>query len=230
MDVVHIDHTPCDLLVVTTIGGERFVDRPYITLAICAWSCCVVGYDLSFDPPAVPGLFTALRDMLQRQKRMPNRVVVDRGGEFGSLAFEELAAACEFDPVRRPPERPKFGSPVERMFDTVNTQLVHNLEGNTQLLKNPRSMSREVDPSGRALWTFEEFDRVLRMFLFETYPSQPHLGLGGQTPRERFEAGLRTVGSGRVLSSSALHELEFLLWPTREAGYGQGQPAVRDHR
>ena len=218
MDVIHVDHTQCDVLLVSTIGAECFVERPYITLAFCPWSCCVVGYDLSFDPPATSGVFMTLRDMFERQKRLPNRVVVDRGAEFGAIAFEELAAACEFDPVRRPPGRPKFGSAIERMFDTLNTQLVHNLHGNTQLLRNPRRMSRDVDPSGRALWTFEDFDRVLRMFLFETYPSQPHRGLGGQTPRERFDSGLRTVGSGRVLSPRARQDVAFLLWPPAPRG------------
>ena len=224
LDVIYVDHTQCDVLMWMMYGTEWFVERPNLTLATCGWSSCAVGYDLSFDPPATSGLFMAIRDVLRRHKRRPNRVVVDRAGEFGSIAFEELAAAAEFDPVRRPPGKPKFGSPVERMFDTVNTQLIHNLAGNTQLLKNPRSMSREVDPSGRALWTLEEFDRVLRMFLFETYPSQPHRGLGGQTPRERFEAGLRTVGSGRVLSASALHELEFLLWPPARRGTATVNP------
>ena len=108
MDVVHVDHTQGDVLLVTTLGTERFVERPYITLVYCPWSYCVVGYDLSFDPPATSGVFVALRDMFSRQKRFPNRVVVDRGGEFGAIAFEELAAACEFDPVRRPPGMPRF--------------------------------------------------------------------------------------------------------------------------
>ena len=218
MDVIQVDNTVGDILLTVTIGSYTFTERPYIGLALCPWSCCPVGYDLSFDPPSTAGFFVVMRDVLERQNRLPNRVVADRATEFGSVAAEEFAAAAEIDLMRRPPGMPKFGSAIERMFDTVNTQFIHNLQGNTQLLQNPRRMSRDVDPSGRALWTFQEFDRVLRKFLFETYPSQPHRGLDGQTPRERFDAGLRTVGTGRVLSAAALHELTFLLWPPAPRG------------
>ena len=78
-----------------------------------------------------------LRDLYERQGRFPNRLVVDRASWFGSTALDALCAATFMQKVQRPPGHPKFGTPVERMLGTTNSQVVHLLAGNTQLLKDP---------------------------------------------------------------------------------------------
>ena len=216
LDVVHIDHTLLDVFVQVGPDPDGVPQRLWLTVAICAWSRSILGYDLSFDAPAVGGLLTTMRDLFRRHERIPNRVVVDRGPEFGSRAFEELCAACEINKLDRPSGRPKFGAVIERMFDTVNTQLVHVLSGNTQLLQNPRGMSREVDPRRDVIWRLPELDDALRRFLFDVYPCQPHRGLDGMTPRARFEQGVRMVGAGRPLPETS--DIRFLLWPPSRRG------------
>ena len=216
MDVVHIDHTELDVLVRVGPGLDTEPERLWLTLAICAWSRSIVGYDLGFDAPGTAGVFTAVRDMFARQHRVPNRIVVDRGPEFGSIAFDQLCAACNIDNVRRPPGQPKFGSVVERMFGTTNTQFVHALRGNTQLLKEPRRMSRDVAPAQDAIWRLPDLDAALQHFLFEFYPRMPHAGLGGMTPHDRFQQGVETVGSSRRVPESS--DLRFLLWPPLRRG------------
>ena len=173
LDLVHIEHARLDVLVRVGPGPDAVTERLWLTLVMCAWSRCVVGYDLSFASSAVAGPLTALHDTFERQGRMPNRIVVDYGPEFESVAFDELCAAWLIYKVRRSPGRPKFGFPVERMFGTINTQLVHVLRGNTQLLKEPGKMSREVDPARDAIWRLPELDTALQRFLFEVYPRQP---------------------------------------------------------
>ena len=216
MDIVHIDHTELDVLVRVGVGFAATKERLWLTLATCVWSRCVVGYDLSFDPPAVAGLFTAMRDVLHRQKRLPNQVVVDGGSEFDSVAFDQLCAACLIEKRKRPPSRPKFGSVIERTFGTTNTQFVHALRGNTQLLKEPRGLSRDAAPAQDAIWRLSELDPALRRFLFDLYPRQPHSRLGGMTPQARFEQGRATVGRGRRVSESS--DIRFLLWPPYRRG------------
>ena len=93
----------------------------------------------------------------------------------------------------------------------MNKQLIHVLSGNTQLLRDPRRMSREVDPACDAVWSLEDFDTLLRRYLFEEYPSIPHAGLGGMTPAERFKQGAETLAVGHPLPDSP--DLRFLLWP-----------------
>lgn len=224
MDTVHIDHTRLDILIRYGPSHDEVLERPWLTLVLCSWSRCVVGYDLSFDAPSIHGLFTALRDTFDRQGRMPNRVVVDRGPEFGSVAFDQLCAACDVLKVERPPGRPRFGSVVERAFLTVNTQIVHLLRGNTQLRKDPRRMSREVAPEREAVWSLPDFDDMLQRFIFEDYPSMPHAGLNGMTPRERFEQGRALMGSGRTPSDTQQSDIRFLLWPPAKRGRATVHP------
>ena len=211
LDVVHIDHTQLDLGVRYGLIADSRVDRPWLTIAVCAWSRRVVGYDLSFDAPSIYGLFTTMRDLYHRQWRMPNRVLVDRGSEFNSIAFEQLCAACMIDKRSRPPGMPRFGATIERLFGTINVYFVHALEGNTQLLKNPRQLTPAVDPAKHAVWSFERLDTRIRELLFNTYPALPHSGLDGQTPEERYEVGRKTVGAGRAQANTP--ELQFLLHP-----------------
>ena len=217
LDIVHIDHTQLDVLVRYGTGDTYALARPWVSIALCAWSRCVVGYDVSFDSPATAGLFTTLRDLYVRHGRMPNAVVVDRGAEFGSIAFEELCAACSIQKIERPPGRPRFGSPIERFFHTLNTQFVHLLAGNTQLLKDPRQMSSEVDPARDAVWRLDELDQELSRFLFNLYPAQPHRGLNNMAPGERFEQGRELVGTGQALPPNS-PEVHFLLWPPSKRG------------
>ena len=216
MDIVHIDHTKIDLLVRVGLGADAPTARLWLTVAICAWSRCAVGYDLAFDAPAVPAVFTAVRHMFHRQGCIPNRIVIDGGAEFHSVAFDKLCAACEIDKLQRPPGRPKFGAVMERLFGTTNTQFLHALRGNTQLLKAPRRMSRDVDPARNAIWRFADLDAALHHFLFDVYSRQPHDGLDGMTPHAKFELGSETVGLGRPVPASP--DLRFLLWPPCRRG------------
>ena len=211
LDVVHLDATQLDLWVRYGPPDEPLLLRPWITVALCAWSRRVVGYALSFDPPSVYTLFMVLRDLLERQRVAPNRIVVDRGAEFASVDFETTCAAYVIEIMSRPPGRPRFGALVERFFHTLNKHLVHTLSGNTQLLKDPRRMTKAVDPARDAPWSLEDFDPFLLRYLFEDYPNIPHEGLGDITPADRFREGEQTLPVGHPLPDSP--DLRFMLWP-----------------
>ena len=211
LDVVHIDATQLDLRVRYGPPDEPLLLNPWLTVALCAWSRRVVGYALSFDPPSVYTLFMVLRDLLERRRVAPNRIVVDRGAEFASVDFETTCAAYVIEIMSRPPGRPRFGALVERFFHTLNKHLVHTLSGNTQLLKDPRRMTKAVDPAHDAPWSLDGLDRFLRRYLFEDYPNTPHEGLRDMTPADRFREGEQTLPVGHPLPDSP--DLRFMLWP-----------------
>ena len=211
LDVVHVDATQLDLWVRYGPLDEPLLLRPWLTVALCAWSRSVVGQALSFDPPSVYTLFMVLRDVLERQGVAPNRIVVDRGPEFASVDFETACAAYGIEIMRRPPGRPRFGALVERFFHTLNKSFIHTLSGNTQLLKEPRRMTKAVDPACDTPWTLKDFDQFLRRYLFEEYPNLPHDGVGGMTPAERSRQGEQTLPVGHPLPDSP--DLRFMLWP-----------------
>ena len=84
--------------------------------------------------------------------RLPQILVVDGGSEFQSVYFETLLARYECTKKTRPAAKPRFGSVCERLFQTTNTQFVHNLKGNTQITRLVRQVTPAVNPRGQAVW------------------------------------------------------------------------------
>ena len=62
-------------------------------------------------------------------------LVVDGGKEFHSIYFDTLLAKYKVTKAQRPGAKPKFGSVCERIFGTTNSEFIHNLLGNTQIMK-----------------------------------------------------------------------------------------------
>ena len=153
-DLVHVDHTQVDVFL--RVGGgagtEPFLERPWYTQASCAWSRRVLGYWLSFDAPSWVSVSMVMRDLVRRNGCTPRVVMVDGGSEFDSVVFGTLCAANVMEKRDRPPGEPRYGAVCERFFGTTNKQFVHTVLGNTQNLKEPRAMSRDVDPRKAAVW------------------------------------------------------------------------------
>jgi putative transposase len=120
-------------------------------------------------------------------------LVIDGGPEFQSIYFETLLARYECIKKTRPPAKARFGSVVERAFGTTNTQFIHNLQGNTQITRNVRQVTKSVDPRRLATWTLMELHERLSQYLFEVYETIEHPALG-QSPREAFRKGFEETG------------------------------------
>ncbi|MTJ50941.1 DDE-type integrase/transposase/recombinase, partial [Dolichospermum sp. UHCC 0259] len=121
--IVHIDHTQLDIELRSQATG-RNLGRPWLTLLIDAYSRRIMSVYLTFDPPSY-------RSCIQRFGRFPQTVVVDGGKEFHSIYFDTLLARYHCIKKTRPGGKPRFGSVIERLFGTTNTEFVYNLLGNT---------------------------------------------------------------------------------------------------
>jgi len=176
LDRVHVDHTEWDVEVVDSETGGP-LGRLWLSLAVDAYTGRVVAHVLQFDPPNIVSNVLLFRDLVRRQHRFPATLVVDNGADFRSQYVQELAAAYTFQIDYRPPGGAKWGSPVERMFGLINTDLTHGLRGNTQISKVPR-ISGEMDAKDRAVWTLADLDRILETYLYETYNNRPNASQG----------------------------------------------------
>ncbi|MHC5717816.1 MAG: hypothetical protein ACYTX0_38350 [Nostoc sp.] len=83
-----------------------------------------------------------LRILVQRFGRFPSNIVVDGGKEFHSIYFDTLLARYHCTKKTRPGGKPRFGSVIERLFGTTNTEFIYNLLGNTQASKQPRQLTK----------------------------------------------------------------------------------------
>ena len=191
-EVVHLDHTELDVGLIDSQTGHCF-GRPWATFLTDAFSRRLLAVYLTFDEPSYRTCMMTLRECVHRHNRLPELVVVDWGPEFESIYFETLLARYECSKATRPPAKPRFGSVIERLFNTANTTFVHNLAGNTQVMKNVRQVTQSVDPRGHAVWTLGELYVQLRRWAYEVYDTSEHETLG-QTPKQAFEEGLLRGG------------------------------------
>lgn len=192
-EVVHIDHTLLDVELVDSQTRHHF-GKPWATFLTDAFSRRILAVYLTFDEPSYRSCMMVLRECVHRYHRFPELVVVDWGPEFESIYFETLLARYECSKASRPKARPRFGSVIERLFNTANTTFIHNLAGNTQIMKHVRQVTKSVNPREHAIWTLGTLYAALRCWAYEVYDTIEH-GTLKQTPKEVFETGLLRSGA-----------------------------------
>jgi putative transposase len=222
-EIAHIDHTQSDVWAVCSQSG-RVLGRPWVSLLTDAFSRRILALHITFDPPSYRSCMMIVRECVRRHARLPQILVLDGGKEFESSYFEALLARFEITKKSRPPAKARFGSTCERIFGTANKQFFHCLQGNTQLPRNARQITKSVDPRNHALWALKELHRALSEYAYEIYDTMHHPALG-QSPREALDAALTHTGS-RAHRRLA-YDRDFLIatLPTTRKGTAKISPA-----
>src|SRR5438874_819705 len=83
----------------------------------------------------------------------------------------------------RPGAQPRFGSVIERLFGTTNTEFIHTLRGNTQATQHPRLLTPAVDPTRQAIWSLADLYGYLCTWAYDVYDQAVHEALG-TSPRD----------------------------------------------
>jgi len=206
---VHIDHTQLDVFVeIRGRGGRVFKRRPWLTLAIDAETRAAIGFYLSIHAPSTVSCMMVIRDMVHRFQRTPSTIVVDNGREFLSDAFDALCHLLAITLQRRPAHQARFGAVIERLFGTLNTEFIHNLEGNSKALRNVRMTTMSVDPRRAELKTFAQLHALLDEFLFRDYNFRLHPA-HDHAPIEYMH--LRFAATGRRLSRLTPYDTDFYI-------------------
>lgn len=198
-EIAHIDHTLLDEEFVCSYTGRK-LGRALASIMTDAFSRRFLAVYVTFDPPGYRSCMMLIRECVRRFGRLPQTVVVDGGKEFESTYFETLLARYECTKKTRPPAESRFGSVCERLFGTLNTRFLNNLQGNTQIMRNVRQVTKSVNPKNHAIWTLGSFYTRFKEFAYEVYDTIDHPALGC-TPREMFALGMRQSGnrSSRII-------------------------------
>ncbi|MBK4723075.1 DDE-type integrase/transposase/recombinase [Azospirillum sp. YIM DDC1] len=204
LDVVQIDHTLLDLILV----DEEFrqpIGRPWLTLAIDVFSRMVVGYHISLDAPSAFGVGLCLchaflpkeaeLDRLGIKGEWPvwgimTKIHADNGKDFRSATLKRSCEEYGIDIQWRPVRTPHFGGHIERLMGTVAKE-IHALPGTT--FANPKQRG-EYDSDARSIMTLPEIRRWLVQFIVGVYHKREHRGIG-MPPIERWREGI--LGNGR---------------------------------
>jgi putative transposase len=93
----------------------------------------------------------------------------------------------------RPAGEPRYGAVMERLFGTTTTQLFNNLEGNKELLKHFRSVTKSFQPKKHARWTMPAIHGALDFFYSRLYGKESHPA-HGEPPVDFFDRRLEETG------------------------------------
>jgi putative transposase len=199
LDVAHLDHTELDIELVSARTG-RSLGKPWVTFLTDAFSRRLLAAYLTYDPPSYRSCMMILRECVSRYGRLPQTIVVDGGPDFQSTYFETLLTYYGAEKKTRPGAKPRYGSVIERLFGTANTQFVYNLTGNTQIMKQVRQVTKSIAPRKQAVWTLGDLYTYLCIWAYDVYDQQIHPALG-MSPRDAFAMGMTLGGSRQHLAT-----------------------------
>ena len=190
---VHIDHTVLDIELKSRRTGKT-LGRPWLTLVIDAFCRRVLCIFITFDAPSRVSVFMALRALVKRWGRLPEMVMTDNGKDLISMDIRNFFISLGVDCRYRPAAQPRYGAFMERFFGTLNTQLLHNLNGNTKILRNVRQATQSHLPKNLADWNLENLYSVIEAWLELEYDQHQHPSLG-MSPKEAFDKAQRETGN-----------------------------------
>lgn len=169
------DHTLLDVLVLDE-GGKPM--RPWLTTVLDDHSRAVAGYMVFLGAPCVLNTCLVLRHAIWRKADpawpvcgVPDVLYVDHGSDFTSRHLDRAAADLRFRLVYSAVARPQGRGKVERLFGTLNTELLRELPGHLV----------EGKAASTPTLSLARLDRAIGAFIADTYHVRVH-GEIGQTP------------------------------------------------
>jgi putative transposase len=208
------DHTQLDIIILDANGDEA---RPWLTTVLDDHSRAVAGYMVFLGAPSALNTSLALRQAIWRKARpdwpvcgIPDVLHVDHGADFTSIHLEQAAADLRFQLIYSAVARPQGRGKIERLFGTINTELLPELPGNIQAGK----------PTLRPRLSLPELDAVIGSFIVTNYNARVHGAVGaspvaawrgaGWLPRmpeslEQLDALLVMVAKPRVVHRDGIH-------------------------
>ena len=207
------DHTMLDILVVGTDGKPA---RPWLTTIIDDHSRAICGYTVFLGAPSAMNTALALRQAIWHKAvlswpmcGLPDVLYVDHGSDFISNQLTGTAVDLHIRLIHSAVARPQGRGKVERIFGTVNTELLAGLPG----------YIAEGHPWPTPKLSLAELDAALEEFVI-TYNDRTHSELGtspraawiadGWLPRmpeslEDLDGLLLTVAQTRVVRRDGIH-------------------------
>ncbi|WP_264317148.1 MULTISPECIES: transposase family protein [Pseudomonas] len=143
---VQMDHTMVDMLLVDEFDRNVLVGRPWLTMIMCALTRVILGMYLSFRPPGLITVASALAFAVQDKSDflglygidpkeypfygIPFLIYTDNAAEFTSSRFIATCSRWGMDWDHRPVDKKWYGGLIERVVGTFMGE-VHFLPGTT---------------------------------------------------------------------------------------------------
>ena len=166
------DHTLLDIVIRDANGADL---RPWLTTVIDDYSRAVAGYMVFLGAPSALNTSLALRQAIWRKPDtqwpvcgIPDVLYVDHGSDFTSIHLDQASVDLHFQLVYSTVARPQGRGKVERLFRTINTELLPELPGH--LLGGK--------PTSQARLSLPELDAAIGAFIIGNYNAREHSEIG----------------------------------------------------
>ncbi len=220
----HIDHSPLSVAQVCALigneaGRQLFLDTPWLSVMVDAYSRKVLAFTVSFRAPSWITVATLLRICVQRHGQLPTVLVLDNAPEFRCRAMVQLCEWAHVKIIYRRLKDPRSGSIVERLFGCTESQVAANLPGSTRLRTKNFFYSGDMPPSEHARLCLEATAIVFTEFFGRVYDSKIHAALR-VSPEQMRIASLASDGKRpeRAITDLATFRVLTMLRPRNEAG------------
>lgn len=199
LDVVQIDHTLLDIIVVSDRDREP-IGRPWITVGIDVFSRMITGLYISMDPPGSLGTGICLSNSILPKDHLLAKYNLKGDwpvyGVMGSIHMDNakefrgnmLKRSCKEYGISinwRPVTKPHWGAYIERLLGTFGEE-VHALPGTT--FSDPK-YRQNYDSEAKAIMTLAELEEWLYTYIVDKYHQRIHEGIG-TAPILRYAEGI----------------------------------------
>jgi putative transposase len=173
---------------------KAVIGRPVLTLMVCAFSRCVLGYYLSFDPPSLSTVIECLKHafapkidcvgsiefpILQDIFGVPTEIVVDNGLEFVGVSLQDVSADLGITLTAAPVKSPTYKIYVERFFRTLNDLGIHSFPGTT--LNKQYMLLRDHNFASSPVLSIEQLRAAIERTIY-AFHIDGHAGLSEKPP------------------------------------------------
>lgn len=212
MELIEIDHTLADVILLSDTPERHVLGRPWVTLAIDVATRMVIGVYVTFDPPSATSVALCMMNVLLEKASflawlrvegewpsygIPTTIYVDNGKDFHSDALERGCQAIGASLQYRPVGSPHYGGIIERLIGTMMGKC-RLLPGSTQ---NNVVARGDSNPEKSAVMTLSEF----RGWFVNEIVTQYHLSVHrtlGVPPVMAWRAMVSKVGMPRTLGTT----------------------------
>jgi putative transposase len=208
------DHTELDILIRAPNGQPA---RPWLTVVLDDHSRAVCGYLTFLGAPSAMNTALALRQAIWPKPvagwpmcGIPDRLYVDHGSDFTSHQLAQISHDLHFKIIFSAVARPQGRGKVERLFGSINTELLADLPGHLA------PGQRRPEPT----LTLRELDDAIGRFITQNYLPRQHPEIGqpptaawvadGWLPRlptslDELDGLLLTVATPRKVHRDGIH-------------------------
>ncbi len=219
LQIVQIDHTLADVILVSDDAERMVIGRPWLTLAIDVATRCVVGCHVTFDSPSSVSTAVCILSILLPKATLlrsaglsnhdldwpctggPEGLLTDNAKDFHAKALKRGCSEHGIDLQFRPVGKPRWGGVIERLIGTFMGRL-RLLPGATQRDVRARG---DHDVEKDSCMTLAAFRQWLLLEVTTQYHQRPHRTLG-MPPLDAWHQATAGRSNGPV----AIHEKDAL--------------------